>query len=294
MIMKIAVTGAGGYIGKHVVRALALMHHDVSAIVYPGTNNVVLPENGNTISPTLIEMDILEATDEQIIRVFGQFDAVLHLAWNAGFNHHDQSHISNVMRHYSFLKALITAGVKNISVAGTMHEIGYHVGEITENTACNPINPYGIAKNFLRQACIYEMEKACVSLKWLRMFYITGDDRNSNSIFAKIIAAEDAGKETFPLNSGEMLYDFIDIDCLAQQIATATIQTDIHGVINCSSGKPKSLRTAVENFIAQHKLKIKPEYNVYPARPYDSPAIWGDSSKIEKIMANGHSDDKQS
>ncbi|NIF46735.1 NAD(P)-dependent oxidoreductase [Enterobacter sp. Ap-1006] len=283
--MKIAVTGAGGYIGKHVVKALSSMGHEVIAITYPNSNN--------TLTGSIIEMDILSATDNEINEVFSGFDAVLHLAWSAGFNHHDQGHIANVMGHYRFLKALIGAGVNNISVAGTMHEIGYHVGEITENTTCNPSNPYGIAKNFLRQACTYEMEKANVPLKWLRMYYILGDDRNSNSIFSKIIAAEDAGKETFPLNSGEMLYDFIDIECLAQQIAAATVQTDICGIINCSSGKPRSLRTMVEGFIAQHKMKIKPEYNVFPARAYDSPAIWGNSSKIEEIMANGHSDDKQ-
>ena len=47
------------------------------------------------------------------------------------------------------------------------------------------------------------------------------------------------------------------------------------GIFNCCSGKPKSLRTAVEEFIAVHNLKIKPKYNVFPARPYDSMAVWG-------------------
>ncbi len=282
--MKIAVTGAGGYIGKHVVKALTSTHHDVVAITYTGAN---------TVTSNVIKMDILEASDDKIIEVFSNFDAVLHLAWSAGFNHYDKGHIANVMNHYRFLKALVRAGVQNISVAGTMHEIGYHVGEVTEKTACNPGNPYGISKNFLRQICIYEMEKADVSLKWLRMYYITGDDRNSNSIFSKIMAADDASKETFPLNSGEMLYDFIDIECLAKQIATATIQTDVAGIINCSSGKPKSLRTAVDEFIVQHKLRIKPVYNVFPSRAYDSPAIWGNSNKIEQIMVNSFNDNKQ-
>jgi len=34
-------------------------------------------------------------------------------------------------------------------------------------------------------------------------------------------------------------------------------------------------KTAVEEFIAVHNLKIKPKYNVFPARPYDSMAVWG-------------------
>lgn len=277
-MMKIAVTGAGGYIGRHVLSALKSMHCDVVAIIYPGANSVLDVKN--------IELDVLNASDEQVATVFGGFDAVLHLAWKAGFNHHDPSHIANVMGHLRFVKALISAGICNISIAGTMHEIGYHVGEINENTPCNPSNPYGIAKNFLRQMCMYEMQKSTAQIKWLRMYYITGDDRYSNSIFSKILTAEDDGKEKFPLNSGEMLYDFIDIDDLAEQISAATVQKDITGIINCCSGKPKSLRTAVETFIEQHKLKIVPEYNVFPVRAYDSPAVWGSNLKIEQIMRN--------
>ena len=71
-----------------------------------------------------------------------------------------------------------------------------------------------------------------------------------------------------------MLYDFIDIQDLAQQIEEK-ISSKEQGIFNCCSGKPKSLRTAVEEFILQHNLKIKPKYNVFPSRPYDSMAVWG-------------------
>ncbi len=81
-------------------------------------------------------------------------------------------------------------------------------------------------------------------------------------------------KSFFPLNSGEMLYDFIGIEELSAQIEER-ISSKQSGIFNCCSGKPKSLRTAVEEFIAVHNLKIKPKYNVFPSRPYDSMAVWG-------------------
>lgn len=34
----------------------------------------------------------------------------------------------------------------------------------------------------------------------------------------------------------------------------------------------------------KHHYDIQLEYGKYPERPYDSPAIWGDSKKIEKIL----------
>lgn len=277
-MIKIAITGAGGYIGRHVLSQLLDMNFEVTAIIYPGSAPVLGANN--------IELDILNASEEVILSSFKGFDAVLHLAWTAGFNHHDPSHIDNVMKHYHFIKSLINSGVTNISIAGTMHEVGYHVGEITENTACNPSNPYGIAKNFLRQLCMYEMQKSHVNIKWLRMYYITGDDCHSNSIFAKLLKAEKDGRNTFPLNSGEMLYDFITIKELAKQISAATVQTDFLGIINCCTGKPRSLRTVVESFITENNLNIVPEYNVFPVREYDSPALWGSNLIINEIIEN--------
>lgn len=272
---RIAVTGAQGYIGRHVVASLEKRGHDVLRIIHPASTGT--DEN-------VVKLDILNASSQELSTALEGVESVVHLAWQAGFNHNDPSHLQNVMGHIEFINNLASAGIKDISIAGTMHEIGYHVGEVNENTACNPTNPYGIAKNFLRQVCFNLASKNELSIKWLRMYYITGDDRHSNSIFTKILLAEDEGKKTFPLNSGEMLYDFINVEELGLQIATAALQNEVTGIINCCSGKPVSLRTAVERFIKENGLSIKPEYNVFPSRSYDSPAVWGGSQKIQKIM----------
>ncbi|OXC77915.1 UDP-glucose 4-epimerase [Caballeronia sordidicola] len=212
-----------------------------------------------------------------MFHAIGAPDVCIHLAWQAGFNHQDPAHIGNMMKHYRLIEKLIANGLKHLAVAGSMHEIGYHVGEVTDKTPANPLNPYGVAKNFLRQALTLLCEKNNVDFKWLRMYYIHGDDRINNSIFSKLLTAEAEGKETFPLNSGEMLYDFIEVSRLGVQIALASTQPDYHGVINCSSGEPVALRTMVERFIETNKLKIRPEYNKFPRRSYDSYAIWGNA-----------------
>ena len=36
-----------------------------------------------------------------------------------------------------------------------------------------------------------------INLKWLRVYYIQGDDRNNNSIFTKILQKEEEGAEKF-------------------------------------------------------------------------------------------------
>jgi len=278
--MKIVITGAGGYIGRNVVKYAVDAGHEVSCVVYPGNADSDYLQNTKKI-----ELDLLNASQDDVDRALSGNDACLHLAWQSGFNHQDPCHIGNVLKHYEFIEKVIKVGIKNISVAGTMHEIGYHVGPVKADTNCEPINPYGIAKNFLRQAIVNLCTQNDINLKWLRMYYITGDDERSNSIFTKVLAAAARGDKSFPLNSGEMLYDFISIQNLAEQLVEASVQTKFTGIINCSSGKPVSLRTAVERFISERALSIKPEYNKFPRRQYDSYAIWGDAEIINTILS---------
>jgi dTDP-6-deoxy-L-talose 4-dehydrogenase (NAD+) len=186
--------------------------------------------------------------------------------------------------HYNFLEELIADGLPHLAVMGTMHEVGYWEGEITEHTPCNPQSLYGIAKNALRQAVLCNIKDKPIIFQWLRAYYIYGDDSRSKSIFYKIAQAEAEGNKIFPFTSGLNKYDFIDVGELSRQIAATVCQKEINGIINCCSGKPEALKDAVENYICRNNFKIKLAYGHYPERPYDSPAVWGNSSKIENIL----------
>lgn len=277
---KIMVTGAGGYVGRHLVAKLLELGHHVQAIGRT-LNSGDFPVSSKL---QLIEADIFN--EPNIYQHAGAPDTCIHLAWSNGFFHNDPCHIANTILHYNFAQQLIDSGLKHFVSIGTMHEIGCYTGAIDENTATHPLNNYGVAKDFLRNAFTLLCESNNVTFQWLRVYYITGDDAHNNSIFRKILEAAKQGKSSFPMNSGEMLYDFIDVRDLAAQIARASTQTAEVGVINCCSGKPISLRSRVEKFAHDHELNITYEYNVFPQRPYDSYATWGDATRIMKIMAN--------
>ena len=179
---------------------------------------------------------------------------------------------------------MIKCGVKNIAVMGTMHEVGYFEGKIDENTPCNPLSNYGKAKNQLREMMFNLKKEYDFNLYWIRAFYITGCDENNHSIFTKLLEAEKACKEKFPFTSGKNKFDFIDIDELAKYIAMISTQQKVSGIINACSGKAISLAEMVEKFISNNNLKIKLDYGAFPDRPYDSPEIYGDISKLSLIL----------
>lgn len=179
---------------------------------------------------------------------------------------------------------MMRSGVRQVAVMGTMHEVGYWEGPVTEDTPCRPMSMYGIAKNALREAFLLRAKELDVTAQWLRAFYIRGDDAHSQSIFGKLYRAAKEGKKTFPFTSGQNKYDFIKVDELASQLCACLCQDKVTGVINCCTGKPVSLGEEVESFIEEKGLDISLEYGAFPDRPYDSPAIWGDSSKINNVL----------
>ena len=61
-------------------------------------------------------------------------------------------------------------------------------------------------------------------------------------------------------------------------------------MVNCCSGKPVALKTAVEGFIKENNLDIKLQYGVFPTRPYDSPIVYGDITEIKQIIQNAKTD----
>lgn len=275
--MVIAVTGANGYIGRHVVDELIEKGAEVIAIDIDteGINN----------RAKVLNMDIFSGIKD-IFRTAGKPDACIHLAWKDGFFHDSDAHMEYLSKHYGFIRNLKEAGLNQIAVMGTVHEIGYYEGVVDENTPCNPISMYGIAKDSLRRSLMLMARNNDFVVQWLRAFYIYGDDKRNHSIFTKILQAEENGQETFPFTSGKNKYDFIHIDELSRMIAACVMQKDINGVINCCTGKPVSLAVKVEGFLKSKNMKIKLAYGAFPDRPYDSPAIWGDTRKITQIMSN--------
>ncbi len=282
--MKILVTGANGYIGSKVVKVLCDCGQEVLAM---DLNCDHIDPRARFLKENLFEQreNWFEACDKP--------DVCLHLAWRDGFIHNSPKHMGDLSAHVSFLTNLIDNGLKRVVGMGTMHEIGYYVGAVDENTPCNPLSQYGVAKNALRKSLeLYCNQKGCI-FQWLRAYYIYGEDLFGNSIFVKIRKAALEGKKTFPLNSGKNEYDFIHVDELARQIVIVSCQSKIQGIINVCTGKAVSLGEEIRQYIDRNHLEIELEFGKYPDRPYDSPCIYGDNAKISEILAEFDSPPKE-
>ena len=243
--MKILVTGANGYLGTGIVEAILNSGNEVIAADFQVNH---IDDRAEKRTCDLFEI-------ENPYEYFGKPDALLHLAWRDGFVHYSNAHIEDLPKHYAFIKSIAEAGCKHIAAMGSMHEVGFFEGPINENTPCHPTTPYGIGKNALRELTEMVCKQNNCVFQWMRGFYIVGNSKYGSSIFSKITAAVEAGEKEFPFTLGQN-----------------------------RSGRPEKLADRVERFIKENNYDIKLQYGAFPDRPYDSKAIWGDSTKIEKIV----------
>ena len=273
----VLVTGAGGYIGRHVVLALLERGVHVKALD--------LRLDGVDPRAERVAADLFSA-DPEIYDRLGRPDVVLHMAWRDGFKHNSPAHLDDLPAHFHLIENLLAGGLKHLAVMGTMHEVGYWEGPIDETSPCRPASLYGISKNALRETAALLAGQHDALLQWIRAYYIVGDDKFGNSIFSKLLEAAEEGRTTFPFTTGKNRYDFISVDELATQIAAIVDQTEVDGIINACTGEPMSLAERVEAYIRDNNLDITLEYGAFPDRPYDSPGVWGDPTKIRRILAS--------
>lgn len=277
--MKIAVTGASGFIGRHVLNELAKQPVEVIAVVRADSaQNLTLP------CTRMIQLDIADAP-ANAFELMGQPDALIHLAWDGLPNYRSLHHFeSELPSQYRFLKTLITAGLGNLLVTGTCFEYGMQSGALSENALPQPNNPYGFAKDTLRSQLEYLKSTHPFQLTWARLFYLYGEGQAANSLLPQLKQAAERGDPVFNMSGGEQLRDYLPITQVARHIVSLALAEKAVGTVNISSGTPISVRKLVEDWIKENGWSIKPNLGYYPYPDYEPMAFWGDSHKLNSAL----------
>ena len=272
--MKIAVTGANGFIGRHVIAELYRRHVETIAVV-------------RDISKTPAEwrcdirqMDISEASEVALTSI-GSPDAVIHLAWGGLPNYNAMHHIETELpAQYRFLSQLVKEGLQTLIVAGTCFEYGMQYGPLKEDFKARPSTPYGYAKNALREQLEYLQHQYPFNFTWGRLFYLYGEYQPSNTIYSQLRESVCQGKEYFDMSGGEQLRDYLPIEKAASYLVDLAMKEANIGTLNIASGRPISIRTLVESWINENGWKIKLNLGHFPYPTYEPMAFWADGKKL--------------
>lgn len=278
--MKIIVTGANGFIGRHLLPLLIDEGHEVIAVVRSKKN---LINCGGRCQ--FVELDIADINSHKFM-MLKQADTLIHLAWGYLSNYRTLQHIETELPvHYQFIKKIISLGVMNISVVGTCFEYGMQSGELSESLATQPDNPYGFAKDTLRKQLGFFRIKYDFNLTWMRLFYMYGDDQPANTLYSQLRAAVNKGEQVFNMSGGEQLRDYLHINEVAKGILTMGSRQDNIGLVNICSGQPISVRRLVEQWKESNNWNIKFNYGYYSYPDYEPLAFWGNNAKYQSLAS---------
>jgi len=279
--MRVAVSGASGFIGQYVLRELQSRGLNVIALTHSATRRPTPLE-----ASRWIVMDIANPPSNPF-EAMGSPDALIHLAWGGLPNYQSSHHLEvELPAQLAFLTSCARTGLKRLVVAGTCYEYGLASGELAEEAPTQPCTQYGLAKDVLRKALFDLCAQYDLDLAWLRLFYLYGDGQSEKSIYHMLRAAIDRGAKTFDMSGGEQLRDFLPAHEAARLIVEIAQRKNVSGIFNVCSGKPIAVRDLVQSWIAASGAKITMNLGLLPYSPNEPMAFWGKREKLDAIVGN--------
>lgn len=277
-IMKIFVTGATGFIGLNLVKALE--RKKVKVLAFARKTENFKDKNFKYIQ--FFSKDIYK--NKKIFEDFGIPDILVHLAWEGLPNYQENFHLEkNLPNDLSFLKRAINAGVKQIIISGTCYEYGKQEGCLSEANKTIPYTKYAKAKDQLRKKLEKIKIKKQFILQWIRIFYPFGKYQNEKSLIPSLDKAIKEGKKNFGITSKSIVRDFIPINDVINFIIHLIYNKKLNGVINCCSGKPQTIFQFVLDFCKKKNSKIKIVPNKFPIPDHEPIKFWGSTNKMTSL-----------
>jgi dTDP-6-deoxy-L-talose 4-dehydrogenase (NAD+) len=279
--VKVLVTGATGFVGRHLVAALLERGCEVRAVGRNAEKAQGMPWINHV---EFVAADI-HAADLNVVALTEGIDALAHLAWPGLPNYRALFHFEhNLMADYRFIKSAVEAGVSQVLVTGTCFEYGMQSGPLSESTEPRPSNPYGLAKHTLHLFLQNLQQEQPFTLQWARLFYLHGEGQNPNSLLAALDRAIDAGEASFNMSAGEQLRDFLAIETAASHLAAILHQRDFDGVVNCASGHPVSVRALVEQRLHERGATLALNLGHYPYPTHEPLAFWAVTECLQQLL----------
>ena len=277
--MKIAVTGATGFIGRHVLAELE--SNSVETVAIARTAVFKSEQHANC---RFCEFDLHSASSNTYEHI-GRPDVLIHLAWSGLPNYKSNHHFERELPgQYRFLRSLIESGLQTVVVAGTCFEYGMQSGPLIEEMGTHPENPYGFAKDALRRQLEFLQVEIPYRLTWARLFYLYGEGQAENSLLPQLTKAVERGDQVFNMTGGEQLRDYLPVADAARYLVSLALKKTDAGVVNVCSGVPVSVRKLVERWVQENNWAILLNLGHYPYPDYEPMAFWGVRDKLDRLM----------
>ena len=264
---RVLLTGAGGFIGRHVAAALRMRGHEV-------------------IAPGSADFDLLAEGGPRAAVEAAHADVLVHLAWYAEHGRFWEAEVNDdwARATVSLVEAFTAAGGRRAVLAGSCAEYLWD-GSICDErtTALEPAHRYGRAKDAARRGAEAVGREHGLSLAWARIFFTFGPGEPSARLVPSVASAVLA-EQPAAVTHGEQLRDWLYVEDLADAFA-ALLESGVEGPVNLAAGAGVSLAQMARGAARAAGDEALVRLGAIPSRPDEPARIVARTQRLREEVA---------
>ena len=265
------LTGATGFVGRQIHRALADAGYGVRVVIRTGTA-ARLAVAGADICQT---EDLFAQDAAWWAQICAGQSAIIHAAWFVDPARYLSApeNLDCVRGSLALARGAAAAGVGHVIGVGTCFEYALPSQHLTWDAPLGPQSLYARCKLDLFHTLSAFFAGTDTRFSWARLFYLHGAGEHPARLVPYLRRCLAAG-EPARLSAGTQIRDFMDVADAGAMIARL-VATAQPGAINICSGQAVTVRQLAERIADEYGRRDLLEFGIAPLRATDPPAVVG-------------------
>ncbi|APD87555.1 hypothetical protein BM527_16470 [Alteromonas sp. Mex14] len=275
--MKILVTGASGFTGRHFIELAEHRGHECIAL-----------SSGQNSDVGELQADVSDK-DSLVTALRGvEIDAVVHLAAISFVAHGDIAEIysTNTVGTANLIDVIQDNAIKPVHylVASSGNIYGNaNILPITEDTPFNPANDYAASKCAMEMALNARSNDCAITIA--RPFNYTGKGQAEHFLVPKIVKAFKSKQGEIELGNLDVARDFSDVRDVVNAYLKL-LEAKVTGTFNICSGKAVPLSQVLQftEALTGHKLNVRVNQSL--VRSNEVKTLYGSDDKLQQAIGS--------